>query len=144
MIKGIFQSGAMPTLERLVQFTGARHRVLVDDIANLSTPHYRPRDLDPKAFQQVLGEAIDHRRRQAQPLDGPLDVRDTWQLEFEHDRIQVRPRPVNEGILFHDRNNRDVERTMQRLAENTMTHKMALDFVRSEYDLLRLAIRERA
>jgi flagellar basal-body rod protein FlgB len=116
----------------------------VDDIANLSTPHYRPRDLDTKAFQQALGEAIDRRRRQTQPLDGPLDVPDTWQLEFEQDGIDVRPRPVDEGILFHDRNNRDVERTMQRLAENTMTHNMALDFVRSEYDLLRLAIRERA
>jgi len=51
MIQGIFNSSSMPVVEKMVQFTGARHQVLTHNIANLSTPHFRPRDLDPRAFQ---------------------------------------------------------------------------------------------
>ena len=40
MIKGMFDSGALPALERLAQFTEARHRVLTNNIANLSNPYY--------------------------------------------------------------------------------------------------------
>ena len=65
MIKGIFQSGSMPVTEKLVQFTGARHQVLTNNIANLSTPNFRPRDLDPQAFQAQLGKAVEERRTRA-------------------------------------------------------------------------------
>ena len=143
MVAGLFDNGALPSLERLVQFTGRRHAVLTDNIANLSTPYYKPRDLDPKAFQAALGYAIDRRRAGRDPTDGPLEIRNTRQLSF-HDRgIAARPQPMNEGILFHDENNRDLERTMQRLAENTMVHNAAIEMLRNQFQLLKTAIRER-
>jgi flagellar basal body rod protein FlgB len=104
MIQGMLNSGAIPALQRLVQFTGARHKVLTNNIANLSTPYFKPADLDTKAFQ---------------------------------------PSATNDNILFHDQNNRDLERTMQRLAENTLTHNAAIELLRSEFDMMRTAIRER-
>ena len=45
--------------------------------------------------------------------------------------------------MFHDRNNRDLERIMQNLAENTLTHNAAIEMLRHEFELLRTAIRER-
>ena len=63
MIADLLETGSIPVLERLVQFTGARHRLITNNIANLSTPYYRPQDLDPDSFQVALGDASAHRRQ---------------------------------------------------------------------------------
>lgn len=143
MIHGLFNHGSMPALERLLQFTEQRHQVLADNIANLSTPFFRPRDLDPAAFQRALGEAIDRRRSGATPLDGDLRVGDTRQLRFGPDRIEASPQFTDENILFHDRNNRDLERIMQDLAENTLAHSAGIEMLKNQFNLLEAAIRER-
>lgn len=143
MIDRVTTSGAMPALERMLQFTSMRHGVLADNIANLSTPYFKPRDLSPEGFQKALGEALDRRRKRPNPVAGSLDIRDTRQLSFRHDRMDVKPRALNEGILFHDENNRDLDRTMQNLVENTMAHNTAIELMRSELALLETAIRER-
>ena len=143
MIDRLQNSGAMPALERLIQFTAARQTVLADNIANLSTPFYKPRDLSPKAFQAALGKAIDKRRAKANPTAGPLELKDTRQLAFKKDGLEVRPRDLNENILFHDENNRDLDRIMQKLAENTMAHNTAIELMRSELSIMESAIRER-
>ncbi len=143
MIDGMFDSGAMPALERVVQFTQQRHRVLSDNIANLSTPYFKPRDLDPDSFQASLRNAVDRRRASFNPTAGPLELNDTRQLRFKPGGIEAHAQPANHGILFHDQNNRDLERTMQHLAENTLTHNTAIEFLRNEYSILLTAIRER-
>lgn len=143
MIDRVMNSGAMPALERMLQFTAQRHGVLADNIANLSTPYFKARDLSPENFQKALGEAIDRRRQQPNPVAGELELRDTRQLKFGRDRMDVKARDLNENILFHDENNRDLDRTMQRLAENTLAHNTAIELMRSELALLETAIRER-
>lgn len=143
MISRMFDSGAMPALERLVQFTGQRHKVLTNNIANLSTPYFKPRDLDPDKFRAELRRAIDDRRGGRQPLSGELEMRDTDELRFREGGIDVRPSQSNENILFHDQNNRSLERIMQDLAENTLTHNTGIDLLKNEFDMLRMAIRER-
>ncbi len=143
LIHGMFDSGALPAAERLVQFTSRRQQVLADSIAGLSTPYFKPRDLDPKSFQATLGEAIDRRRRTVSPMRGTLEVSNTNQLKFRADSIESRPQQMNDNVLFHDQNNRNLERLMQRLAENTMAHGLAIELVRNQFDMMRLAIRER-
>ena len=143
MIADLLDTGAAPALERLVQFTAARHQLITDNIANLSTPYYRPRDLDPEHFQGALRDAIDRRRRQPNPTRGPLPLRDTSEVHFRSDGLDMRPRPLNRNVLFHDRNNRDLERLMQDLAENTLAHNAAIDLLKSQFEGLKTAIRER-
>lgn len=143
MIHGLFEHGAMPAMQRLVQFTGQRHKVLAHNIANLSTPNFRPADLDADKFQRELGRAIDQRRQQARPLDGPLPLRDTRELTFHKDRIEANPAASDQNVLFHDRNNRDLERIMQDLAENTLAHNTGVELLRNQFNLLETAIRER-
>jgi flagellar basal-body rod protein FlgB len=142
MIAGMFDNGSLPALERLVQFTGRRQRVLADNIANIDTPYFKPADLDPGSFQAALGDAIDRRRR-AGGGGGELRLNDTRQLEFRSDGITVKPGTTNDNILFHDQNNRDVERLMQHVAENAMAHRTAVELVRNQFDMIRVAIRER-
>jgi flagellar basal-body rod protein FlgB len=143
MTQQLFNSGAIQSLERLVQFTGARHRVISDNIANLSTPYFRPKDLDVKAFQRNLKTALDRRREATDPAGQRLEMTDTRELEFHDDGLTATPKALNENILFHDRNNRDLERIMQDLAENTMAHNAGLQLLKSEFDMLKLAISER-
>ncbi len=143
MIQDLFDTGALPAAERLVQFTSARHKVLTNNIANLNQPFYKPRDLDPTAFQEALGAAIDDRRQSASPTRGPLQLHDTMDVRFQSDRIEMTETPSNENILFHDQNNRDLERIMQRLAENTIAHQLGVELVRNQFEVMRMAIRER-
>lgn len=144
MISKLFTSGSMQSVERLVEFTGARHKVLTSNIANFETPFYRARDLDPAMFQASLRDAIEGRRRSGvSPTDGPLTMRSTRQARYGDDGTRFWPGFGNEGILFHDRTNADVERTMQHLAENTMAHNAGLEILKNQFDLLKTAIRGR-
>lgn len=143
MIQGLFDNGAMPALERMVQFTESRHRVLTNNIANLSNPYYKSQDLDPKSFQATLAQAIDERRRTITPTAGPLNVRDTAELRFQPGSLHGQPGEVTDTVLKHDESNVDLERTMQRLAENHLAHNTAIELIRNQFALLESAIRER-
>jgi flagellar basal-body rod protein FlgB len=143
MIDSLFNSGSLPVIERLLQFTSARHQVLVNNIANLSTPGFQPTELDPKAFQAALSQALDQRRQSGASDSAPLEMKDTAQLRFTPGSIEAHPEPAHEGILFHDGNNRDLERLMQHLVENTITHNVAVELMRSQFATIRTAIRER-
>ena len=143
LIEGLFNSGSIGVLERTVQFTHQRHQVIVDSIANLSTPNYQPADLDVKAFREALSEAVENRRKNSGGPNGELQIKDTSQLQFAPDRIEVRRIARNENILFHDRNNRSLEHIMQDLAENAMAHNGALEMLRNQFGMLESVIRER-
>lgn len=142
MISQMFEGGSMPVLERLIQFTSARHNVLVDSIANLSTPNYQPRDLSPKGFQAALATAIDARRASPDAM-GPLRLTDTEELAFKPNGIETTPQDANVGIMFHDMNNRDLDRIMSSLAENQLAHRAGIELLRNEMQNLQTAIRGR-
>ena len=144
MINKLFSSGAMQATERMIEFTGARHKVLVNNIANFETPYYRARDLDVHEFQASLRDAVEERRRESPGVPNTkLRMRDTWQVRYTDDGAQFHSEFDNSGIMFHDRTNADVERTMQHLAENTMAHSAGLELLKNEFDLLKMAIRGR-
>jgi len=139
VIESLFQSGALDVMERVVRFTEQRHGVLTHNIANLSTPNFRPTDLSARDFQASLSQAVEARRNGGQP--GPLVLRDHGDLRFRSGRIEARSAAGGQNILFHDRNNRNLDHEMKNLAENTMAHNMAVQMIRSEFDLLESAIR---
>jgi flagellar basal-body rod protein FlgB len=69
----------------------------------------------------------------------PLDVSPA---DFQR-LLGLVPRTPSRNILFHDRNNRDLERTMQALAENTGAFRVSIDLLRSRYQAIHAAIGER-
>ena len=141
MIDNVTNSEGIAVLERLVQFAGARHRLIVNNIANLDTPGYRPVDVSVGAFREQLAGAVDARR--ASGTDGRLELGDSGQVQFNDDGVTLHPEPIGANLLFHDGNDRDVERTMQDLVENFMTFRLAAELLRSRLDLINTAIRER-
>jgi flagellar basal-body rod protein FlgB len=143
MIDGLTNSGSIPVLERLAQFAAARHRLISHNIANLSTPEFRPADVSVASFQEAIGAAIDERREAGRGASGELRPADTPQVVFRQGGVDLRPSPAGENILFHDGNDRDLERTMQDLAENFMAFRQTAELLRNRFDLLNIAIRER-
>ncbi len=141
MITGVTDIGSIPALERTLQFTGARHRLILHNIANFDTPSYQPQDVDPRQFQAALSAAVEARRAEGRRT-GPLQLKDSRQIQFG-ERLGLSPRTSSGNILFHDRNNRDLERTMQGLAENAMAFRAAADMYRSRMNLVKTAISER-
>lgn len=144
MIAGITDTGSIPVLERVAQFTGERHRHLANNVANLSTPHYEPRDLSVRSFQEAMQAAVDDRRHRTGGPNGELEPRDTRQVRFEPGGLETRSGNLHDNILFHDRNNRSLEHTMKDLAENAMMHNAALEILHNQFTLLESTIREQA
>ena len=131
MIESLVNAESIPVLERMIAFTSRRHQAIVQNIANFDTPGYTMQDLPVEEFRKDLSEAIESRRRAG-----------------GHDLAAMQPRnlqshPVLDYVLFHDRNNRSVEKQMALLAENAMAHNASIEILKKQFNLLEVAIRER-
>ncbi|MCC6676966.1 MAG: hypothetical protein IT436_07470 [Phycisphaerales bacterium] len=135
-------SGSMPALEMTLRFAGQRQKIIAHNIANLTTPDFRPVDVSPQVFQSTLARAIEERRSRGGL--GPLPIGSSREIRQRGDgSLELNPRTPSGGVLAHDRNNRDLERMMQDLAENTAVFRTASDLYKNRSDLLRSAIAQR-
>ncbi|MFG0306342.1 MAG: flagellar basal body rod protein FlgB [Phycisphaerales bacterium JB040] len=145
MISDLSTSGAMPVLEAAMRFSAGRQRLLAHNIANFSTPNARMRDVSPQGFQAQLREAVEARRDANAGSFGELDLGNT--SEIRHDpatgRLHLTPGTPSGNVLAHDRNDRDLERTMQAMVENAGYFRVASDFMRQQKSQLIVAITER-
>ena len=144
LISDLANSGSNPALEHLIRFAGQRQRLIASNIANISTPNYRMRDVSVSDFQANLAAAIDQRREETGGERGELDWSETSELRKDgHGNLVLRAGTPSGNILFHDRNNRDLERLMQASAENVGVFRVATDLLKKNGDLLRAAITQR-
>lgn len=144
IIDQVTNAGAVPVLEMVVRFAGQRQRLIAHNVANISTPDFRPVDASVPEFQRMLGRAIEERRGRNGGTHGAL----AWEPSRELARgsrgeLVVSGRTPSGGILFQDRNDRDLERLMQSVAENTAAFRLATDLLRQQTGMMRLAMSER-
>ncbi|NOG53597.1 MAG: flagellar basal body rod protein FlgB [Planctomycetes bacterium] len=130
-------------LERTIQFAGRRHELIAHNIANLTTPNYQPRDVDPGEFRATLAEAVEKRRASHPGQWRQTSPKDTTHVKFGPESLVLNPAPAERNVMFHDRNDRDLERTMQSLTENAMMYRQAMELLRSRFATLQTAIRLR-
>lgn len=144
LIGEISNSGALPSLEATLRFAGARQRQIAQNIANIDTPDYRQLDLSPKDFQKSLGKAIDARRAATGGETGRLNLAGDDQIKVDaHGNLSFVPSTPSGNVLFHDRNNRDLEKLMAEQAENAAVYRTTVELIRSRMENLRIAISER-
>jgi len=133
IIQELSNAGASPSLEMMLRFAGQRQQILAHNIANIDTPNFQGKDVDPKEFQRVLGEAIDKRRAKNGGAFGELEMESTRQIETDKSgNLRLNPSTATDGVLFHDRNQRDIERMMQDLVENASVYRVAADLLRQQ------------
>ncbi len=130
-------------MQRVVQFAARRHSIIADNVANVSTPGFRPVDVSVEDFEAALGDAIQQRRDSGHQQFGSLDVSSTTSIQFDQDAVHLEPQPIGDNILFQDGNDRSLERLMQDLVENFLTYRTAVELMNNQFDMLDVAIRER-
>jgi len=128
LIEGLMNRGNGALLEQVVNFASQRHKLLLENIANVDTPKYRQKDLSVARFSSMLRERVDERRRHG------MASFDDMSSEVEN--------PVR-GILFHDRNNRSMEQLSTDLAKNAMMHNLAIELLRKQFQQMDMALKER-
>ncbi len=136
----ITNRGNIPVLEKLMAFAEARQKLLAENIANIDTPGYKVKLLDPRVFQTALGRAIDE--RDGDPKK-PLEIGETEQFHLDElGHLVVTPvEEPAQNILFHDRTNARIEVLMTQVAENVMTYNLASQLLKNNFDGLKTAIR---
>ena len=129
MLERLFNQTNLPLIEKSVRFAQARERVLADNIVNLSTPNYTPKDLSLEKFQQIL-------RTQVETKKDPTAANEEVDKALEGE-------DANDNILFHDRNNRSVEQLMSDHANNALMHNMMIELLRKQFSSIQDALKER-
>ena len=130
-------------MQKVVQFAARRHALIADNVANISTPGFRPADVSVKEFQSTLAQAVDHRRERGQGRFGTLQYGSASTVDLSNDLVELHPVPMAENLLFQDGNDRSLEKMMQGLVENFLTYRTAVELMNNQFDMLDIAIRER-
>lgn len=143
LIEGLFNRGSMPVLQQVMSFTEARQEVLANNISNFDTVGYKVQDLPVREFFSTLREAVEKRNRRG--AEAPLQFHSTGNLRWDQQgRLEAKPVEIPENnILFHDQNNRFVEKQMSDMAQNALLHNVTAELLRQQYSLLETAIRGR-
>lgn len=140
-IDGLLNADSLPTLEKVSQFAARRQDIIAHNITNLSTPNFQPTDVSIADFRKSLADAIDQRRSRFGGVRGELEIKSSREVQIGADgRMALQPTTFGNNVLFHDRNNRDLERLMQELVENLTAFRVAGDLLKSRMQLLRSSI----
>ncbi len=130
MFERLMNQSSAPVLEKMLQFTAARHKLIAENVVNLSTPNYQQKDLSLEKFQDMLGERIQHRDSGARGVTS-------------FDDISAELDEPERGILFHDGTNRSVEQLMTDQAKNAMMHNFVVELLRKQYSTMEMALKDR-
>ena len=119
-----------PLVERVLEFASARHKLIAENIANVDTPGYRTKDLSEAKFFSMLRDRAATRREVAPGSMG-------------YDDLNVDVENPQAGILFHDRNNRSMERLASDQAKNGLLYTMAIELLKKQFSTMEMALKER-
>lgn len=126
-----------------MRFAAQRQKLIANNIANITTPNYIQQDVSVPAFQNTLREAIDRRNSAGRLGELKLEGNDELEPSGPSGAFTLTPKNTLGGILFHDRNNRDLEMLEQAQIENGTMLRVCADLLKSRGDLMRAAISER-
>ena len=129
-IERLLIQGNAPLLERTLEFTAQRHRLIAENVVNVDTPNYVQRDMSLEKFQSMLRRRVEDRR------NGPPGATGFGDIDGE---LQNPER----SILFHDGNNRSMEQLMTDQAKNALLHNVAIELLRKQFGALEAALKER-
>ena len=126
--------GSIPALQKSLNMGSLRHKVLTANIANIDTPNY-------KAFEVVME---DERRKNGRPTH-PIQVVRT-QPDHLHgsnpSSTNVKLRAADPPALNFrvDGNTVDLDKTMGKLAENTILYRAAALMIKRKFQGLKNVI----
>lgn len=122
----------MNVLEKGLDASSQRQRVLSNNVANVDTPNFKRSDVD---FQKVLGQALGEVGD-----DLPLKVTSPLHLQ-KPEAANTSGVVTDQSSTFRtDGNNVDIDREMTNVAENGLYYNSVTQAVSSQLGLLRMVI----
>ncbi len=142
MLNKLF-GGTMPTLEKSLDLSELRQKLISSNIANEETPHYKARDID---FEGELQKNLQGSGSAGSAGGGTLPMITTSPMHLSTGGggkmsteaiISIKD---GEGL---DGNTVNLEHEMVKMAENSVRHQTALAIISKKFQGLKSAIDER-
>jgi flagellar basal-body rod protein FlgB len=118
-------SDGMSILERTIQQSAARHRVITSNIANVDTPNYKAKDV---SFGRVLGNEMElastnpkHIQASEGSAAGDMTIEDTQP--------------------WMDRNNVEMDQEVAKMTENAMVFQAGITLLMKKVQMFKAALR---
>ena len=127
-INRLLNQGAEPMLEETLRFSEARAKLIAENVANISTPGFKQKDLSIDSFQKLLSERASQAEQAA-----PGSV--------SFDDIGLDAQNSQRGMLFHDGQNRSMEGLMSDMAKNALMHNLAIELLSRQFQTMEMAIK---
>jgi flagellar basal-body rod protein FlgB len=128
-------------LERSLDTSTLRGKVIANNIANVDVPHFKRSEVD---FESELSRAIDDRQI-ARENKFPAFMTDERHIPFDEERgvRNVSPR-INldyTSIYRNDGNNVDIEREIVDASKATMAYNSAVQSISQNFKIMKLVMR---
>jgi len=114
-------------LVKIIEFTRARHKILVQNINDIDIPEFVPKDLLTDEFSDLLNKAIDEHIEHQR-----LFLRDTENVKFGiNGSFEVKP-VVDKcaGELLKENRDEYIELQINKLLENMLNQRVAVELLR--------------
>lgn len=116
----------MTILERLLQQTTARHRVLASNIANVDTPNYRARDV---TFDQTLGNEMRIAATNPKHLQPASPSGGSTQVTGE------------EALSWADQNSVEMDQEVAKMTQNAMLYEAGVALLKKRIQMFKNALK---
>jgi len=127
-------SGSIATLQKTLNIGSLRHKVLTANIANIDTPNY-------KAFEVVMEDELKKNGRPSHPIQ--LTRTRPEHLPGRHQsatNVKVKAADPPALNFRADGNTVDLDKTMGKLAENTILYRAAAQIIKRKFQGLKNVI----
>lgn len=122
-------------LEKSLDASSLRQKVLTNNIANVDTPDFKRSDVD---FNQVLGEAI------GRQVEGDLPLKVTSERHLQKSAFNTDVVVEDQSSAYRtDGNNVDIDKEMVNVAENGIYYNSVTRAISAQLSHLRTVITQR-
>ena len=129
----MFNKVGIPKYEKYLDLASFRHKLVGGNIANVSTPGYRSRDID---FQSEFARLT----KETDNLAGVTTNKAHLPLGFHPERP---PEPDEVKVVSGEMNSVDIDKEISNLAKNELVFSVAARLLKQKFDGLRKAITSR-
>ena len=126
---------SITNLARSLNLRSIQHKALASNIANMDTPNYKAVELDVAEKMQKNKDPAPGLRL-ARTHGGHLQF-----SSHRTDRIELKKMPAPAYSLRGDGNTVDIDRTMGKLAENTLMYRAAAQLISKKFNGLKNVIK---
>lgn len=133
---GIIGSKTMNILERSLDASSLRHKVIANNIANVDTPGFKRSEV---LFEEQLKKALEGTGNQN--ISGYITNRKHIPIgDIKGAQVSTEVKVQDDTSLRNDGNNVDIDAEMARLAENTLWYQALTQQINGKFSSLRTVI----